>query len=89
MANYEWNQTKRRDNLNKHGVDFADVESFEWDTALVGRSDRQGETRYMAVGYMQGRLHVVVFTERHGATRIISLRRAGQEERRRYAEAVD
>ena len=51
------------------------------------RSDRHGEPRYTGVGYLRSRLHVVVFTERDGATRIISLRKASQEERIRHAEA--
>lgn len=89
MTNYEWDQAKREVNLSKHGVDFADIEHFQWDSALVGRSDRHGETRYTGVGYLQSRLHVVVFTERYSAIRIISLRRAGQEERLRYAATIN
>ena len=89
MTYYEWDQSKREVNLNKHGVDFADIEHFQWDSALVGRSDRHGETRYTGVGYLQDRLHVVVFTDRNGATRIISLRKAGQEERLRYAATIN
>lgn len=88
MTNYEWDQAKREVNLNKHGVDFADIEYFQWDSAIVGRSDRQGETRYIGVGLLQGRLHVVVFTDRDNKTRIISLRRANQEERLRYAATI-
>lgn len=89
MTYYEWHQAKREENRNKHGVDFADIEHFQWDSALVERSDRHGEARYTGVGYLQGRLHVVVFTDRYNATRIISLRRASQEERQRYAEAIN
>ena len=89
MTHYEWDQDKRGVNLNKHGVDFADIEHFQWDSALVGRSDRHGETRYIGVGYLQGLLHVVVFTDRESTTRIISLRKASQEERLRYAAAIN
>lgn len=89
MTHYEWDQDKREVNLNKHGVDFADIEHFQWDSALVGRSDRHGETRYIGVGYLQDRLYVVVFADRESATRIISLRRASQEERQRYAATIN
>ncbi len=85
-AEYEWDEAKREENLRKHGVDFATMERFEWDTAVVERSDRHGEIRFTGVGYMGDRLHQVVFTERGDTTRIISLRRAGVEERRRYAQ---
>ena len=81
---YEWDEGKRRSNLYKHGVDFAAIEYFEWETALVGRSDRHGEVRFVAVGYIEDRLHQVVFTERGEVTRMISLRRASLKERRSY-----
>ena len=29
---YEWDEQKREANLVKHGVDFTEVENFEWDT---------------------------------------------------------
>ena len=51
---------------------------------MVERSDRDGEVRYIGVGYMWDRLHYVVFTDRGEATRIISLRRASTGERKRY-----
>ena len=83
---YEWDEGKRRANLDKHGVDFAAIETFDWETALVGRSDRHGEIRFVAIGYIEDRLHQVVFTERGEATRIISLRRASLKERRSYVQ---
>ncbi len=86
MAEYGWNEAKRRENREKHGVDFASIVQFSWDTAIVERSDRYGEMRYAGVGYIGGRLHYVVFTDRGEATRIISLRRANAAERRGYAQ---
>ena len=83
---YEWDEGKRKSNLNKHGVDFAAIETFDWETALVGRSDWHGEIRFVAIGYIEDRLHQVVFTERGEATRIISLRRASVRERRSYVQ---
>lgn len=83
---YEWDEGKRQSNLDKHGVDFAAIETFDWETALVGRSDRHGEVRFVAIGYIEDRLHQVVFTERGNLARIISLRRASLRERRSYAQ---
>ena len=83
---YEWDEGKRRSNLTKHGVDFAAIETFDWETALVGRIDRHGEARFVAIGYIEDRLHQVVFTERGAATRIISVRRASLKERRSYVQ---
>jgi uncharacterized protein len=86
---FTWDEHKRAANLGKHGVDFAVVERFEFDTALVIVDDRKeyGEIRYRALGMIDDRLHALVFTARAGRTRVISLRRASNRERRNYAEA--
>ncbi|MFZ3140487.1 BrnT family toxin [Polaromonas sp.] len=82
-----WDETKRRSNLVKHGLDFEDagevLESrFRLDIALV----RSGESRMQSVSYALGFLAVltVVYTEREGATRVISFRPASSKEREVY-----
>jgi uncharacterized DUF497 family protein len=47
-----------------------------------------GETRWEAYGFIHGRLFTLVFTERHGRIRIISLRKSSNREHRTY-EAAD
>lgn len=44
-----------------------------------------GERRYQAMGPIDGRLHVLVFTPRAGAIHVISLRKANDRELRLYA----
>ena len=63
------------------------MDFFEWATALIERSDRYEEVRYIATGYIGQRLHRVVYTTRDESTRIISLRKANPREMRRYADA--
>ncbi|MBH2020791.1 MAG: BrnT family toxin [Burkholderiales bacterium] len=82
-----WDETKRRSNLVKHGLDFEDagevLESrFRLDIALV----RSGESRMQSVSYALGFLAVltVVYTEREGATHVISFRPASSKEREVY-----
>ena len=87
VVQYEWDEAKRQSNAQKHGIDFAAVEVFDWESALVVRSDRGGELRYVAVGYIDVRLHCLVFTERGPRIRVISLRCASRREERRYAQA--
>ena len=84
---FTWDERKHAVNLAKHGVDFAVVERFAFDTALVIIDDRKdyGEVRYRALGMIDGHLHALVFTTRGGRTRVISLRRANDRERRNYA----
>ena len=84
---YEWDEQKRRENLDKHELDFADVRSFDWETALKIPSPRYDEMRWLAIGYIGLRLYAVIYTERGYNTRIISLRKASRQEVRDYAEA--
>ena len=87
MANglqYEWDEAKCEANIAKHGVDFADVEAFEWDTAVEAQDDRHDEARWIAIGFVGPRLHVVAYTARGDVIRVISLRKANQREERRY-----
>ena len=82
---YEWDERKCASNLDKHDVDFAAIRDFEWDTAVIDSNIRYGELRFVAFGYIGLRLHVVVYTLRGTAKRIISLRKASAREIRRYA----
>ena len=38
---YEFDPAKDRSNLDKHGMPLADVEGFEWDTAVVREDTRR------------------------------------------------
>ena len=82
---FEWDEGKRAINLIKHGVDFAEIISFQLDTARVETQMRDGEVRFRATGYMDERLHVLVFTLRGDNFRIISMRRANRQEESRHA----
>ena len=87
MNGYEWNEAKRRSNQIKHDVDFTIIEAFDWDTAVINTTHHGGELRFVATGYIGRRLHVVVYTQRGVRKRIISLRKANNRERARYAQA--
>ena len=68
----------------KHGVDFADIHPFDWDTATTISSDQHGETRFASIGYIGDRLLFVVYTIRGASLRIISMRDPSDRERERY-----
>ena len=84
---YAWDERKRVSNLRKHGVEFAIVQNFDFETALVLRDNRKnyGEERYRAYGTINGRLHALVFTRREGQIRVISLRKSNTREIANYA----
>jgi uncharacterized protein len=88
---FEWDEAKRLANLNKHGVDFADAEEFDWIGAEF-RDDQNavyGEDRFRALGYFRSRMHVVIFALREARTRIISFRPAVKREIRKYEKEKD
>ena len=79
-------------NRRKHGISLEVAIGFDWDTALEREDDRfdYGEIRFVAIGLIDNRLHVLVFTE--GAdeetVRAISLRLAEKHEARYYHDQV-
>ena len=90
MCDYEWDEGKRRENREKHGVDFAAIGGFDWDGAVYNESRRRGEQSWEAAGYtgyIGCRLRSAVYTVRGGKRRIISLRKANPREMRNYAAA--
>jgi len=86
---YSFDPAKAASNKALHGVDFADARDFDWKTALVVEDVRRdyGERRYIALGTIGERVHVLVFSPRAGAVRLISLRKANKREVARYEEA--
>ncbi|MBM2811222.1 MAG: hypothetical protein HW416_1981 [Chloroflexi bacterium] len=80
---FEWDENKRRANIDKHGFDFIDVvEVLDGEHVRVPSHDRGGESRWLAVGQIGGRFATVIYTMRGEAYRIISVRRASHAERR-------
>jgi uncharacterized DUF497 family protein len=88
---YEWDEAKRRGNLAKHGLDFADADLFEWRSAIIRPDHRYdyGEDRYRAWAPLNGRVHSIGFTRRDGKIRLLSFRRANRSEERRYEKEKD
>jgi uncharacterized protein len=83
---FEWDEAKRRANLGKHGLDFAAMERFDWETSAASPDTRlaYGEPRLIVLGRIDGRLHVLIATLRGDRMRIISLRKANERERRKW-----
>ena len=83
---YEWNESKQAANFAKHGIDFIDAERFEWATAIEAMDNRfdYGEERWVALGFIDDRLHVLIYTRRKKSIRLISLRWANSREREYY-----
>ncbi len=86
---YEWDPVKAAANLRAHEVDFADAAlSLEDPRALtMPDPDVADEERHVCIGSDPlGRVLVTVFTHRGDNIRLISSRKAGRGERRRYGK---
>jgi len=82
---FEWDQAKRRANLAKHLIDFADaIRIFDGPTFEKAQR-RHNEDRMLAVGMLEDIEIVVVYVRRTGRRRIISARKAHRDERQEYA----
>jgi len=90
MEGFEWDSEKEKRNITKHKLGF-DTACRLWEEAVLERKDNRrdyGEIRLQALGKIDGRLMVVVFTWRGTARRIISARKANPREKRRYQAEI-
>lgn len=83
---FEWDEEKRGNNLQKHGVDFIDAVKIFAQPILEKPDHREeyGEERFIAVGGFENDYFVVVYTWRGEKRRIISAWKAGRDEKEAY-----
>ncbi|MDR2679056.1 MAG: BrnT family toxin [Zoogloeaceae bacterium] len=87
MVTYD--EAKRRENLQKHGIDLAEtgaVFDFPMETWEDGRQ-AYGEARHVSLGWLSGKVVYLVWTHRAGETRVISCRKGTKHETERYFKA--
>ena len=87
---YDWDKNKNIANIEKHGIDFNDSQELFEGNKLVISDDRKdyGEARMIAVGRINDRLAVAVYTQRGKTIRIISVRKANSREKDRFEKRV-
>ena len=85
---FEWDEVKRKSNIKKHDVDFADVTDLFYDeeTIVIRDPEHYDEERYIALGMdAKSRVAVVVHVYRDvDLIRIISARKGDSKESRQY-----
>jgi uncharacterized DUF497 family protein len=88
---FEWDGSKAKSNLAKHGVSFEEASTVFSDPLSLTIPDpahSQAEHRSIVLGQShQRKLLVVLFTERRDNIRVISARRASRRERKSYEES--
>lgn len=79
---------KNERNIRERQLSFERVAEVDFNTALVFPDTRKayGETRYIALCYLDHRLHVLCFTETEKGIRVISFRKANTREANRYGK---
>jgi uncharacterized protein len=85
----EFDPAKNARNLRMRGISLAGAETL-LQGFVVGWEDKRrdyGETRMIAIGEIEGREFVCVYTRRGDAIRAISLRPAKRKERDVYQKA--
>lgn len=77
---------KNNRNIEERGLSFDRAAGFDFETALYAIDDRReyGETRIVAIGHLQDRLHVLCFVETESGIRVISFRKANSREVKHY-----
>ncbi len=83
-----YDQTKNERNVAERSLSFDEVTEFDFDSALIKLDDRKPypEVRYVALGLLDARLHVLCFTPIEGGIRVISFRKANTREISHYAQ---
>jgi uncharacterized protein len=73
-------------NIRKRGLSFERAVDFDFETAVysLDRRHEYGEDRLVALGYLDGRLHVICFVETEAGIRVISFRKANFREVKKY-----
>lgn len=84
---FEWDETKRKKNLEKHSLDFRDARLiFDGRPVVHVPSCKGDEARFASVAMIDIRFFTVVWTWRSDRRRIISFRRARDGEERTYRQ---
>lgn len=84
-VDFEFDPDKSASNQQKHGIDFVEAQRLWLDAGLVILPSKYPmEERLLAIGLIDGRHWTAVFTERGESVRIISVRRARDNEREVY-----
>lgn len=86
MLEFEWDNEKNKSNIEKHGLNFEDVDLVFNESFIVLLDERKDyqENRCLGYGLVKGRLFQVVFTRRVKKIRIISFRKSNKKEIKKY-----
>jgi uncharacterized DUF497 family protein len=85
---FTYDETKRLANIARHGLDFTDCDVI-FDGPIHSWEDSReayGEQRFCTLGFLNGILVHLTYTERGGDMHVISLRKAEKYEIKLFAQ---
>lgn len=87
---FEWDEAKRRSNLWRHGIDFAEVVHVFADEPVTFLDDRYnyGEQRFWTLALFKGRVVTIAHTESSNVVRLISARCPSKNEEISYFQEI-
>jgi len=85
----DYDPAKNARNIAIRKLSFERARTFDFDHAEIWQDTREAypEERYVALGMLDARLHVLCFTPIDGGIRVISFRKANRSEMKIYANA--
>jgi len=87
MVMFDWDETKRQKNLEKHHLDFRDARLiFDGRDTVHVPALKNEEARFLSIAIIGEKFYTVVWTWRLSTRRIISFRRSRHGEERAYRQ---
>jgi uncharacterized DUF497 family protein len=87
---FEWDENKRKKNIQKHGIDFVRASKLFESRKLVSSTFKNGEKRFCSVTFdSEINIYIaIIYTERNNKIRIISARRARKNEKEEHKKSL-
>ena len=89
MVRITFDPPKNERNLRLRGLSFEQARDFAFESAMFWVDERKEypEIRFVTVGLLGDRVHVLCFSETPDGIRVISFRKANSREVKRYVQA--
>ncbi|MEO6319747.1 MAG: BrnT family toxin [Polaromonas sp.] len=86
----EFDVSKNDRNIRERSLSFERVADFDFETSRIWQDTRKPypEERFLALGYLDNRLHVLCFIRLKNGIRVISFRKANQREGEKHGFAL-
>ncbi len=85
-----FDEAKRAKTLAERGLDFADAQAVFVEVTLTIADQRQnyGEARWQTYGWLDGRMVMLVWTDRGEDRHIMSMRKCNEREQAKFGEQL-